>query len=344
MRRAAAARLTAEPFATDGHVELRFEDGYLSSEAEEVCVPIERVQLEQVRCRCIACSHQDTAKTTHFAMGAGTATVRSADVTQQERATFLDFNRAGVAIIEVVSDPAMRTPEQAGAYVRKLRDLLRCVGASDGNMNEGSLRCDANVSIHRIGEPFGPRCELKNLNSVKFMVHALTQEIARQYDSHERGVAVVQESRGFDEANGITYSMRSKEDAVDYRYMPDANLPPLRAHHEYVEHIRAALPELPDDRHDRLRRDYGLSVRDVNVLARLNAEDDAPVAGAPANVDAVSFFEDVVRMGTDAQTAVNWCVVTRGIADVQDDERTRAQSERSRPPLRAEPGPAGCAA
>lgn len=138
------------PFAHSGAVALTFEDGYLASADDALSVPIEQLQLEQ-----------DTGKSVRLATGAG------------GYATLLDYNRAGVALVEIVGAPVLRTPEQAGAYVRKLQQLLRCVHASDGNMNEGSLRCDANVSIHRIGSPFGARCEIKNLNSVKFMMQAL---------------------------------------------------------------------------------------------------------------------------------------------------------------------------
>lgn len=238
------------------------------------------------------------------------------------RVQLLDYNRAGVALIEIVSAPAMRTPEQAGAYVRKVRDLLRCVGASDGNMNEGSLRCDVNVSIHKLGTPYGARCEIKNLNSVKFLMQALgtcrahpAYEIQRQYAQVSAGHAIEQESRGFDEARGTTYLMRSKEDAPDYRYVHEPNLPPLVVTRERVSALRDALPELPDERHTRLRKSYELSVRDVNVLTRVNAEDDtaAPVewerpVGVQYCANAVEFFEALVEDGIAPQSAVNWTI------------------------------------
>ncbi|WFC95931.1 hypothetical protein MBRA1_002586 [Malassezia brasiliensis] len=266
-----------------------------SHEDEALQVPIEQVQLEQ-----------DTAKSTYYLMDVGD---------EQRRTQLLDFNRAGVALIEIVSAPAMRTPEQAGAYVRKVRDLLRCVDASDGNMNEGSLRCDVNVSIHKIGEPFGARCEIKNLNSVKFLMQAIAYEVQRQYAEVAAGNTVEQMSRGFDEARGVTYAMRSKEDAPDYRYLHEPNIPPLDVRASEVEVIRAALPELPDERHTRLRETYGLSIRDVNVLTRVNAEDDAAMpiewerrAGVDYCASAVDFFEALVHDGIEPQTAVNWTI------------------------------------
>ena len=276
------------PFAHGGSVRLRFADGYLAHERDELTVPVTRVQLEQ-----------DSAKTLHLATGSGAAQ------------TFLDYNRAGVALVEIVSAPVMRSPEHAGAYVRKVRELLRSVGASDGNMNEGSLRCDVNVSIRPVGGAFGARCEIKNLNSVRFMMHAITHEVQRQFAVVERGGAVEQESRGFDEARGTTYAMRGKGDAPDYRYMPDPNIPALCIGAERVHAVREQLPELPDARHDRLRAQYGLSVRDVNVLTRINAEDDAVPRGCavPAGTQlahAVDYFERLVRLGAPAQAAVNW--------------------------------------
>ncbi|PKI85229.1 Pet112p [Malassezia vespertilionis] len=283
---------------TQQRVSIRFEDGYLKSEDEALDVPILHVQLEQ-----------DTAKLTRVALD----TVGG----NTHHANLLDFNRAGVALIEIVSAPVMHTPEQAGAYVRKVRDLLRCVGASDGNMNEGSLRCDANVSIHKIGTPFGVRCEIKNVNSVKFMMQAIAYEIQRQYKEIASGKVVHQESRGFDEASGKTYSMRSKELAEEYRYMPELNLGPLYVDEKRVAVLRAALPELPDARHARLRDQYGLSIRDVNVLTRVNAEDDG--VDAPASMrmrnaaytyhdHAVEFFEVLVQRGIAPQAAVNWTI------------------------------------
>lgn len=270
-----------------------YEDGYLASQDAALDVPIEHLQLEQ-----------DTAKSTYAATDSGV------------HLSLLDFNRAGVALVEIVSAPVLRTSEQAGAYVRKLRQLLRCVGASDGNMNEGSLRCDANVSVRRKGEEFGTRCEIKNLNSVKFMMHALDYEIQRHYTLLARGESVIQETRGFDEARGTTYTLRDKEKSVDYRFMPEPNVGPLRITNDRIEALRAALPELPDARHKRLREQYGLSPRDINVLMRLNAEDDT--RGPSANVamhanyayfaNAVDYFEALVRLKCPPQVAANWTI------------------------------------
>ncbi|WFD32671.1 hypothetical protein MSPP1_003720 [Malassezia sp. CBS 17886] len=306
------------PFAHSGTVAIRYEDGYLSNVDDALDVPILQLQLEQ-----------DTAKSTYFALDdVGGAGGRKSDPVH---ATFVDFDRAGVALVEIVSGPVMRTPEQAGAYVRKVRSLLRCVGASDGNMNEGSLRCDANVSVHRIGTPFGARCEVKNLNSVKFMMHALAFEVQRQLAVLQGGGTFETESRGFDEARGVTYSMRSKETTPDYRYMPEPNLPPLHVSQERITAVAATLPELPDARHRRLREEYGLAARDVNLLTRVNAEDDAMGApeseqraaeacGSPAadsaqsggdmvlRPNAVDYFEDLVRLGVSAPAAVNWTI------------------------------------
>ncbi|WFD00163.1 hypothetical protein MYAM1_002910 [Malassezia yamatoensis] len=284
------------PYAYSGSVSVCFEDGFLSSEEASLQVPIEQIQLEQ-----------DTAKSSYFTKDAEKGT---------ERVQLLDFNRAGVALIEIVSAPAMRTPEQAGAYVRKIRDLLRCVNASDGNMNEGSLRCDANVSIHRIGTPFGTRCEIKNLNSVKFLLQAVNFEMQRQFAVLENSGTIQQESRGFDEARGVTYLMRSKEDALDYRYMHEPNLTPLQVTREHLEQVRASLPELPDDRNLRLRSQYSLTTRDLNVLTRVNADDDvaAPTKEKQLEVEcrhtrnAVEFFEAVVCEGIEPQSAMNWTI------------------------------------
>ena len=262
---------------------IRFEDGFLTSPDDALDIPIVQLQLEQ-----------DTGKTTHAATD---------DASQ---VCLIDYNRAGVALVEIVSAPVLRTPEQAGAYVRKLRQLLRCVGASDGNMNEGSLRCDANVSIHRTGEPFGPRTEIKNLNSIKFMMHALDFEIRRQYTEVSQGRAVEPSTRGFHEATGETYLLRRKEDALDYRFMPEPNVGALHVSPAQLAALAETLPELPDARHARLRAQYGLSVRDVNVLLRLNADDDGDAR--TAQMDAVDYFEELVRLECAPQAAANWTI------------------------------------
>ena len=274
-----------QPFARNGSVSIRFEDGFLSSPDDALDIPIVQLQLEQ-----------DTGKTTYAATD---------DASQ---VCLIDYNRAGVALVEIVSAPVLRTPEQAGAYVRKLRQLLRCVGASDGNMNEGSLRCDANVSIHRIGEPFGPRTEIKNLNSIKFMMHALDFEIRRQFTEVSQGRAVEPSTRGFHEATGETYLLRRKEDALDYRFMPEPNVGALHVSPAQLAALAETLPELPDARHARLRAQYGLSVRDVNVLLRLNVDDDGDAR--TAQMDAVDYFEELVRLECAPQAAANWTIHT----------------------------------
>lgn len=272
-----------QPFARDGSVAIRFEDGYLVSPADALDVPIVQLQLEQ-----------DTGKSTYAATDAGT------------HISLVDYNRAGVALVEIVSAPVLRTPEQAGAYVRKLQQLLRCVGASDGNMNEGSLRCDANVSIRRVGEPLGQRTEIKNLNSVKFMMHALEYEIQRQYSELQAGRAVLPSTLGFNEATGETYVLRTKEGTIDYRFMPEPNVGALCVSSERIAALAASLPELPDARYKRLREQYGLSQRDINVLTRLNSDEDAIDGWA----NAVAYFEELVRLGCAAQTAANWTIHT----------------------------------
>ncbi|KAN0064024.1 hypothetical protein ACQY0O_003630 [Thecaphora frezii] len=295
------------PLANCGHVLLSFEDGHLARPEDEVVVEIEQLQLEQ-----------DTAKSTYFDTGTvSRADEAAGDQRPSMRRGFVDLNRAGTGLMEIVSGPQMRSPEQAGAYVRKLQELLRHVGASDGNMQEGSLRCDVNVSVNRVGEPFGTRCEIKNLNSVKFMMNAISYESHRQVAILEQGGKVEQETRGYDEARGTTFKLRGKEDAPDYRYMPDPNLPPIILTESQIKAIRESLPELPDARRARLKSQYGLSSRDINVLMRVGAEDEGSgraqtqsVVGPVSNAEegnAVDYFEQVAK-GRDAQVALNWII------------------------------------
>lgn len=181
-------------------------------------------------------------------------------------ATAIDLNRAGVGLMEIVSEPDMRTIEEAALYFKKLRALLRCLETCDGNMEEGSLRADANVSVRRPGAGLGTRVEIKNLNSIRFLQQALSYEVSRQVHVLENGGEIIQETRLFDVARGETRSMRSKEDAADYRYFPDPDLPPLVLTQAYVDEIYAQLPELPDQKKARLIKDFGLSVYDADVL------------------------------------------------------------------------------
>ncbi len=181
--------------------------------------------------------------------------------------SLVDLNRAGVPLVEVVTEPDLRSSAEAAEYMRALREIVRYLGISDGNMEEGSLRCDAHVSIRPRGqEALGTRAELKNINSFKFVERAIDYEIARQASILEAGMKVVQETRLWDPDRGSSHSMRSKEDAHDYRYFPDPDLPPLVITEDQIAEIRASLPELPEPRRARLVRDLGISEADARVL------------------------------------------------------------------------------
>ncbi|CAO1615461.1 unnamed protein product [Sympodiomycopsis kandeliae] len=274
-----------EPLATNGYVKLTHSEGYLGEEEEEVKVEIEQLQLEQ-----------DTAKSSHSASG------DSAEASS----TFVDLNRAGVGLMEIVSGPQLRTPAQAGAYIRKLQELLRRVGASDGNMEEGSLRCDINVSVGKVGEPFGTRCEVKNVNGVRFVMNAIAYETQRQFRLLSQGKEVQQQTRAYNEQSGKTIFLRSKEDAPDYRYMPDPNLPPIAINDHILTEFRRRMPEHPDDQRRRLIETYDLSIRDTNVLMRVGLEDDRQNGSSTAQPgDAVKYFEEVAK-NRNPQTAANW--------------------------------------
>lgn len=205
--------------------------------------------------------------------------------------SLIDLNRSGVALMEIVSEPDIRSPEEAGAYLRKLRSILRYLGTCDGNMEEGSLRADVNVSVRKPGEPFRTRCEVKNVNSIRFVTQAVEVEARRQIDVWESGGTVVQETRLYDSGRAETRSMRSKEDAHDYRYFPDPDLLPLVLEQSWIDGLRGALPELPDAKQARFVAQYGLSPYDAGVLVA-----EQPVA---------LFFEAVAR-GRDAKAAANW--------------------------------------
>ena len=213
---------------------------------------------------------------------------------QHDDSTLIDLNRAGVALMEIVSEPDLRTPEEAVLYMRKLRSILRYLGTCDGNMEEGSLRCDANVSVRREGSnELGTRCEIKNVNSMRFVARAIEYEAKRQVELIEGGGSVVQETRLFDANRGETRSMRGKEEAHDYRYFPDPDLLPLVLEPDFVERVRASLPELPDEKKQRLVRDYGLPVYDAGVLV--------------AERSTADFYEEVAR-GRDPKQAANWVI------------------------------------
>ena len=210
---------------------------------------------------------------------------------QHPSLTYVDLNRAGVALMEIVSEPDLRSAEEAGLYLRKLRSILRYLGTCDGNMEEGSLRCDCNVSVRRPGEPLGTRSEIKNLNSIRYVMQAIDYEARRQIELIEEGGRVEQQTRLFDVGRGITRPMRSKEEAHDYRYFPDPDLVPLVLDSDWVEQIRAELPELPDAKKARFMSEYGLSADDAGVLV--------------TEKETARFFERVAE-GRDAKTAANW--------------------------------------
>ena len=206
--------------------------------------------------------------------------------------TLVDLNRAGVPLIEIVSEPDIRSAAAATAYLTRLRQILMYTGACDGNMEEGSLRCDINVSVRRAGEPLGTRCEVKNLNSFRFIARAIEYETERQIALLESGGRIVQETRLFDPAEGETRPMRSKEEAHDYRYFPDPDLPPLRLREEWVEEIRKSIPELPAERVTRYAREWKVPERDAEVLVTTR--------------ELAEYFETVVRESGNPKAAANW--------------------------------------
>jgi len=210
---------------------------------------------------------------------------------QHPTLTFVDLNRAGVALMEIVSEPDIRSPDEAGAYLRKLRSILRYLGTCDGNMEEGSMRCDCNVSVRRPGEPYGTRCEIKNVNSIRYVQQAIEYEARRQIEILEDGGTIRQETRLFDAGRGVTRSMRSKEQAHDYRYFPDPDLLPLVLDKAWVDALRLGLPELPDAKKARFIADYKLSAYDAGVLVAEQAS--------------AQYFEDVAK-GRDPKLAANW--------------------------------------
>jgi aspartyl-tRNA(Asn)/glutamyl-tRNA(Gln) amidotransferase subunit B len=212
---------------------------------------------------------------------------------QHATKSYIDLNRCGVALMEIVSEPDMRSPEEAGAYLRKLRTVLRYLGTCDGNMEEGSMRADVNVSVRKHGEPFRTRCEVKNVNSVRFVQQAVEAEAKRQIEVWEDGGTVLQETRLYDPSRGETRSMRSKEDAHDYRYFPDPDLLPLVLDEDWVESLRAKLPELPDAKRARFTQQYGIPFYDAGVLVAEHITAD---------------FYETVATGRDGKIAANWVI------------------------------------
>jgi aspartyl-tRNA(Asn)/glutamyl-tRNA(Gln) amidotransferase subunit B len=234
---------------------------------EDIEIGIERLHLEQ-----------DAGKSMHD---------------QHPSMSYVDLNRSGVALMEIVSKPDMRSADEAKAYVTKLRSILRYLGTCDGNMDEGSMRADVNVSVRKPGGEFGTRCEIKNVNSIRFVGQAIESEARRQIAIIEDGGTIDQETRLFDPAKGETRSMRSKEDAHDYRYFPDPDLLPLEFDDAFVAELAAHLPELPDDKKARFVADMGLSVYDASILVSEKAIAD--------------YFEEVAA-GRDGKTAANWVI------------------------------------
>jgi aspartyl-tRNA(Asn)/glutamyl-tRNA(Gln) amidotransferase subunit B len=212
--------------------------------------------------------------------------------------SLVDLNRSGVALMEIVSKPDMRSADEAKAYVSKLRAILRYLGTCDGDMEKGNLRADVNVSVRRPGEPYGTRCEIKNVNSIRFIGQAVEVEARRQIEILEDGGTIKQETRLFDPGRNETRAMRSKEEAHDYRYFPDPDLLPLEFSQSYVAELKTKLPELPDDKKSRIIRDFGLSAYDASVLV--------------AEKETAEFFETVVRKpdggARDAKVAANWVI------------------------------------
>ena len=250
-----------QPIVGEGSITIDLKDG-------SKVIGIERLHLEQ-----------DAGKSLHD---------------QHPDKSYIDLNRSGVALMEIVSKPDMRSADEAAAYVTKLRSILRFLGTCDGNMEEGSLRADCNVSVRPPGGDLGTRTETKNLNSIRFITQAINYEIQRQIEVLEDGGTIMQETRLFDTTSGTTRAMRSKEDAHDYRYFPDPDLLPLVLDEAWVEQLRAELPELPDDLKLRLIEQYGLSAYDATVLS----EDRKTAA----------FYEEVAK-GRDAKLAANWMTV-----------------------------------
>jgi aspartyl-tRNA(Asn)/glutamyl-tRNA(Gln) amidotransferase subunit B len=247
------------PIVGEGEVTLDLAGG------ESIKVGIERLHLEQ-----------DAGKSLHD---------QSADH------SFVDLNRSGVALMEIVTKPDMRSSEEAAAFLKKLRAIVRYLGTCDGNMDEGSMRADVNVSVRKPGGPLGTRCEIKNVNSMRFIAQAVEYEARRQIDIIETGGTIKQETRLFDSRQGETRSMRSKEEAHDYRYFPDPDLLPLTFDQAWVDEIAASLPELPDDKKARFMSAFGLSLYDAGVIV--------------AERELADYFE-AMAAGVDAKAAANW--------------------------------------
>src|SRR5499427_6362342 len=254
------------PIVGEGEVTVELDGGKTAT------VGIERLHLEQ-----------DAGKSLHD---------------QSPSMSYVDLNRSGVALMEIVSKPDIRDAEQAKAYVTKVRSILRYLGTCDGDMEKGNLRADVNVSVRKVGGPLGTRCEIKNMNSINFIGQAIEYEARRQVEILEDGGTIEQETRLFDPNRSETRSMRSKEEAHDYRYFPDPDLLPLQFTQAYVDGLRRALPELPDGKKVRFMQDFGLSEYDAGVLV--------------AEREIADYFEAVIRKpdggSRDAKAAANWVI------------------------------------
>jgi len=213
---------------------------------------------------------------------------------QHPTMSFVDLNRSGVALMEIVSKPDLRSSEEAKAYLAKLRAIMRYLGTCDGDMEKGNLRADVNVSVRRPGDPLGTRCEIKNVNSIRFVGQAIEYEARRQIEILEDGGVIEQETRLYDAGRDETRSMRNKEEAHDYRYFPDPDLLPLELSADYVEALRRDLPELPDDKRARFVGSYGLSAYQAGVLVQ--------------EKEWAEFFEQMVRDGAESKAAANWVI------------------------------------
>ncbi len=208
--------------------------------------------------------------------------------------TFVDLNRSGVALMEIVSKPDLRSPDEVNAYIKKLRSIMRYLGTCDGNMQEGSLRADVNVSVRKKGsKEFGTRCEIKNVNSIKFMQMAIEYEANRQVDLIEDGQTIDQETRLFDTKKNETRSMRSKEDAHDYRYFPDPDLLPLEVSDDFIENLKSEIPELPDEKKKRFIEKFKLSPYEANILV--------------SDIETSNYFENVIKK-SDVKLSTNWII------------------------------------
>lgn len=248
------------------------EGGYIDIETEDKepkRVNITRIHLEQ-----------DAGKSIHD---------------QSPTESYIDLNRCGVALMEIVTDPDIRSSFEAAEFLKKLRSILRYLGTCDGNMDKGSMRCDANVSIRKPGEPFGTRCEIKNLNSIKNVTKAIEYEVERQIGVIESGGTIDQETRLFNTETGETRTMRSKEDAHDYRYFPDPDLLPVRLSDEYINQVRVTLPELPDQKKDRYINELGLTAYDAGVIS--------------GDQEVANYFEEILKSVDNAKLASNWITV-----------------------------------